>query len=492
MSGGAAPLLVVAGFTRRYPGVTALDAVDLRVAPGEVVALLGENGAGKSTLVELVAGTLRPDGGTMELEGAAFAPDDPRAAWARGVAAVHQHLHLVEAFTVGENLELALPAPRRRELARRWRELGAGLDLELPRLDAPVAGLGIGQRQWVEVGLALLVEPRLLLLDEPTAVLTPREAEALFATVRRLAAGGTGVLFITHRLDEVQQVADRVVVLRRGRVAAELGARVPSRALAEAMVGELVPPVEAVPARPGPVVARLVEVAAPPRLAPLDLALRVGELVVLAGVDGNGQSEAAERLAGLAEGPGWLELDGRRLARPHPADLRRRGVWVVPADRTREGLLPGLTVAENLVLGRHRDAPFIRHGLLRPEEIRRAASRLIKELQVAGRPSQPAGGLSGGNQQKLLVGRALAARPRVLVAIHPTRGLDVAAQRTVRRLLLEARATGVAVLVVTADLDEARTLGDRILVLSRGRVVGEGDRSTPLERLAQWVGGEAA
>lgn len=479
-------MLEVADLARRYGATVALDGVGFAVAAGEVVALLGENGAGKSTLVEIVGGGLRADRGRMLLDGVPYLPRDPLRARVAGVSVVHQHFQLVEAFTVAENLALSLGPMPPAELGRRRTALERELGVRLPPVEAPVRALSVGERQWLEVARALLTGPRLLLLDEPTAVLTPGEAEGLFATVRRLTARGAAVLFITHRLDEVRRVADRVVVLRRGLMAAELDPRAPASALAAAMAGEG-PTVAARPDRAlGPVAARLLGVAAPPRLQPFDLELRAGEVVALAGVDGNGQVEAAARLAGLADGPGTVEVGGQRVRRPEPGVMRRLGVSVIPADRAREGVVPTLSVAENLVLGTPLRFP------LRPSELAIRAESMIRRYALVGRPEQPAGELSGGNQQKLVVARALEGGPRVVVAMHPTRGLDLQAQTAVRRLLLEAAAGGAAVLAVTADLDEARELGDRILVLSRGRVVGCGDRGTPFPTLARWLGGEVA
>jgi simple sugar transport system ATP-binding protein len=349
-----------------------------------------------------------------------------------------------------------------------------------------VRALSVGERQWLEVARALLTQPRLLLLDEPTAVLTPGESERLFATVRGLSESGVAVLFITHRLDEVRRAADRVLVLRRGLMVAELPSQAPTAELAAAMTGEETPVASGPERTPGSVVARLEGVASPPRLQPLDLELKAGEVVVLAGVDGNGQVEAAARLAGLSRGPGTVEVGGERVRRPEPDVMRRLGVAVIPADRAREGVVPTLSVAENLVLGTPLRFP------LRRSELALQAHEMIGRYALVGRPEQPAGELSGGNQQKLVVARALEGRPRVVVAMHPTRGLDLHAQVAVRRLLLEAAAAGTAVLVVTADLEEARELGDRILVLSRGRVVGSGDRATPFSTLARWLAGEVA
>ncbi len=485
------PRLAIRGLVHRWGPVAALDGVAFAVDPGEVVALLGENGAGKSTLVELLSGGVALQEGTLELDGRPYAPRSPRQARRAGVVAVHQHFQLVEAFTVAENLALAGTggAGPDREA---WRRLEEATGLELPPLHLPVGTLGVGERQRLEIGRALLARPGLLLLDEPTAVLTPAEAGALFCAVRRLAEEGVAVLFITHRLEEVARAAHRVVVLRHGRVVAEGGADTDPAALARAMVGR----VPGSPERPlrkrGPVCARLEGVAVPPVLAPLDLALASGEITVLAGVDGNGQVAAARRLAGLERGPGTVVVGGRRLENPSPGELRALGVRVVPGDRTREGVVSGLTVAENLALGRHREPPFTRNGLLDPAGLLREGARLVEAYGIAGAPGQPCSALSGGNQQKVVVARAVAARPRVLVAIHPTRGLDVAARTTVHAHLLAAAARGAALLVVTSDLAEARALGDRILVFSRGRVVGEGGPDTPGELLARWVGGEAA
>ncbi len=476
------------GLTRRFVGVTALDGVDLEVTAGKVVALLGENGAGKSTLVEILAGRLRADSGELLLAGHEWTPTTPRDAWRAGLAVVHQHFQLVEAFTVSENLELATGG---RDVAPHWAQLERDLEMSLPAIAATVRGLGVGERQWLEIGKALLGRPQVLLLDEPTAVLAPREADRLFAVVRRLAARGTGVVFITHRLDEVRRLADQVVVLRHGRVVTRLAGDTPTSLMAEAMTGRLPEP----PPRPtmarGALAARLVGVAVPPRLAPLDLELYAGEIAVLAGVDGNGQVAAAERLAGLSRGPGRVEVRGRVVAHPEPSMMREVGVVVIPADRTREAVVPSLSVAENLLLGRHRQPPAGGRWL-DPGRVTASAVELIERFAVAGHPDQRMGELSGGNQQKVAVARALAGEPRVVVAIHPTRGLDIAAQLQVHHHLLSAAAAGAAVLVVTSDLGEATALGGRVLVMSRGRVVGEGDRSTPREVLGRWLGGEAA
>lgn len=485
------PLLSIRGLSRRFGELAALDGVNLEVRAGEVVALLGENGAGKSTLVEILAGGLAAHAGTVELDGAPYRPADPRQARAAGVGVVHQHFQLVEAFTVAENLQLAtgLAGGRLGPLRQRMERT---LGLPLPAPEAVAAGLAVGERQRVELAKALAVEPRLLLLDEPTAVLTPGEAEALIAGLRRLAKEGTGVVFITHRLDEVARVADRVVVLRRGRVVAETSAAAPMETLARAMVGEL--PKQGVPrvGAPGEVVLEGKGLAVPGRLLPLDLKLRAGEVVAAAGVDGNGQAALAERITGLARGPGMLELAGWRTPGHDPGELRRRGIWLVPGERVREGIVGPMTVAENLALGRHRDRPLARHGWLSPRELRRRVEALIAGFGIAGEPGQRADTLSGGNQQRVVVARALAARPVVLAAVHSTRGLDVAAEAAVEARLLEAAAAGCALLLVTSDLEAARRLAHRILVFSRGRVVGRGGPETPPEVLARWVGGVAA
>ncbi len=475
---------------RSFAAVQALAEVSFTVARGEIVALLGENGAGKTTLVEIVAGRLRPDHGEVRLDGQTIHAHSPRDVQRRGVAVVHQHFQLVEAFTVEENLRLASAG----EISRaRWQEVESTLGLQLPNPQARVRELTVGQRQRVEIGKALLYRPSLLLLDEPTAVLTPAETEVLFQDLRQLTANGTAVLLITHRLDEVRAVADRAVVLRGGRLVGTFPGSAPSAQLSTAMVGRIPPQ----PARPEPPktsapIAQLRAVAVPGHLQPTDLDLHAGEIVVLAGVDGNGQSALAERLAGLTDGPGTITVAGRRVDGQHPATLRRLGVWAIPADRRREGVAGGLSVAENLVLGRHRRPPLCSRGLLDPRQVEREAEAVISQLGVVGTPDQMAAELSGGNQQKLAVARVLAGDPRVVAAVHPTRGLDVAAQTAVRSLLIECAARGAAVLVVTADLEEALAIGHRVVVLSRGQIVGSGEPTTPIETLARWIGGEVA
>jgi len=490
MTQGTDPLLEISALTRRFPRVTALDRVTFALDSGEVVALLGENGAGKSTLVEILAGSLRASTGTMRLGGREFHPRDPRASRAHGVGIVHQHFQLVEAHTVAENLGLYLPDRSLADVVAQWRALAQELAVTLPAPEATVATLGVGERQWLEVGKALLEQPRLLVLDEPSAVLTPVEARSLFGVIARLAAHGTGVLFITHRLDEVAQVASRVVVLRRGATVAQLPADAGSASLAEAMTGVPPSPSPRGQRPPGTLIAQLIKVSQPPRLHPFNLRLHRGEIVVLAGVEGCGMLTAAARLAGLETGPGSVMLDGKDISNHPPSLFRRLGVAVIPGNRTREGIAPTLSVAENLYLGKLQ-ASAARERCT-PRVVLSHARKLIEMYAIVATPQQPMHELSGGNQQKVVVARTIAASPRVLVAIHPTRGLDVAAQLAVHDQLEVAAAAGVAILLVTADLDEARALGDRIIVLSRGTVVGEGDRLTPPEILVQWLGGAAA
>jgi ABC-type uncharacterized transport system ATPase subunit len=463
---------------RLFGFLKALDEVSFDVASSEVLALLGENGAGKSTLVEILGGRLRPSEGTIALDGQPYAPGDAREARRHGISVVHQHFQLVESFTVEENLRLA--GADSKHIGQLWHNLGSDLALDLPNLRTPVRQLGVGERQWLEIGKALLFQPRVLLLDEPTAVLTPLEASRLFEVINTIAVRGAAVIYITHRLDEVREVASRTVILRRGKVVFSGDASTQASELAERMIGPI-PPIKRPQHAKGAVVARLKGIKAPPKLHTLDLEIASGEITVLAGVDGNGQTVVAERLAGLSDGPGSIEIDGKTIDHAEPFELRRHGVALIPGDRSRQGIAPSLSVAENLALGQRG---------LKMKNLSQFAEPVLERFKVKGHSDQAIEELSGGNQQKIVVGRCIQAKPKVLVAIHPTRGLDVRAQQQVHKALFEAAAGGSGVLAVTADLDEARFIGDRILVFSRGRVIGEGNRETSAEVLSGWFGGE--
>ena len=530
----AAPALALSSITKRFGAFTAVDRVSLAVAPGEVLALVGENGAGKSTLIQVASGLYRADEGTVEAHGLALAPGDPRAAIAAGIGVVHQHFMLIGPLPVWENVVLG-QEPRRsgllgalgaidRERARAEVKAAAekaGLQLDV---DALVETLGVGAQQRVEIVKQLWRGARVLILDEPTAVLSPGEARELVATVRKLAAEGRSVIFISHKLPEVLAVSDRIAVLRRGKlVLTARAAETSAGLLAEAVMGVAASAAAATlglqPATVSAPVSASVSISgSAPRLVARDLAcdsdrgrpalrglsfeLRAGELLGVAGVDGNGQKELSELLCGLRAGTGALLLEGQDGLAPggwadHPGAARRAGVVHLPEDRHKHALCGPLTLEENVALGFHWLPPYARGrgGMLinRPGRLAKAEA-LLREFDV--RPPDPqalAAGLSGGNQQKLVVARELGGgpAPRLVVAVQPSRGLDFVATARVHQALRAARDAGAAVIVLSLDLDELRSLADRILVLYDGRATGTCAPSASDEELGRLMLGQA-
>jgi general nucleoside transport system ATP-binding protein len=450
---------------KRFGATEALRGASLVVEPGSIHALLGENGAGKTTLVRTLYGSVRPDSGEIQVDDRPVAIDGPRAALALGIALVPQHSMLVPALSVAENLVLGesgsawLP---RHELHARARDLLANAGLSLDPT-ARADSLAVGEMQRLEIARALARGARVLVLDEPTAVLAPSEVYDLLAHLRALRERGISVVLISHKLDEITAVCDWVTVLRGGvSVESRALAGMTAAQLGELMVGDALPPPGRPPAtEPGPLALRLRALCAP-GLRELELELRAGELVALAGIDGNGQQPLEELFAGVAAvTSGKLELLRPPLA-------------VLSADRHRTGLVLELSVAENLVLpeaARGGEPPVFRGGLLRALELERVARAAIARFGIRARPADPAGVLSGGNQQKVCVARALRAQPGVLIAVNPTRGLDVAATAAVREELRAQARGGAAVLVISTELDEVLELGQRIFVLFRGRLL---------------------
>ncbi len=481
---GPPPLLQMTGVTKRFPGVVANDAVDLSVARGEVHALLGENGAGKSTLVHILYGLQAPDAGEIRLDGRPVRFRSPRDAMAARIGLVAQHFHLARRHTVAENLALALndtPAlfPTR-SLRARVAPLADRYGFEV-RLNARVGTLSPGEQQRVEILKALLQGAELLILDEPTSVLTPQEADRLFAAVEVMKAEGKGVVLISHKMDEVLRVADRITVLRGGRVVARREAgEADAGELATLMVGRTVRRGrrDAAP-EPGAVRLRIEELRVDgekgePRLADVSFDVRGGEIVGVAGVAGNGQAELAQVLTGLrAPTSGRIRLDDRDVAGLNVRTLFERGVVHIPEDRNLVGVVGSMQVAENLVMRRHRQEPFARGRRLDWRAVGAHADEAIRRHHIAA-PSRATvtKTLSGGNVQKVILARELDGRPGLVVASHPTYGLDVAATEETHRLLRAQRDAGAAVLLVSEDLDELLELADRIVVLFRGRVTG--------------------
>jgi simple sugar transport system ATP-binding protein len=490
MSEEARPILEVRGVTKRFPGVVANEAVDLTLREGQVLCVLGENGAGKSTLMNTIFGLYQPDAGEILLRGERVRFDSSRDAITAGIGMVHQHFQLIPVFTVAENVMLGNELRRGLRLdldaaRERIRELGRRYGLTIDP-DAVVGDLSVGEQQRVELIKALFREADVLILDEPTAVLTPGEVDELFGVVRTLVDQGKSIIFITHKLREVLAVADHIVVLRRGKVVGEADpASATQQSLATLMVGRDVSfTIDKAPAEPGEVVLEATQVwveddRGVTTVADLDLEVRSGEVFGIAGVEGNGQRELVEALMGMrAIQRGGVVICGRNVTNASPREVAELGVGHVPEDRGKHGLVGPFSLADNLVLNRYHQRPFSRRGLRDDAAIRRGAVELVREFDVRTPSTDvPVSTLSGGNQQKVIVARELSGDVRLLVAAQPTRGLDVGSIEFIHRRIIELRDRGAAVLLVSAELDEVLSLSDRIGVIYRGTLVGTFERS---------------
>jgi simple sugar transport system ATP-binding protein len=480
-------LLEMREITKRFPGVTANDRISFDLLPGEVHALVGENGAGKTTLMKILYGLNRPDSGSISVKGARISIRGPRDAIRRGIGMVHQHFMLFQPFSVLENIilgeeshtagVLALGA-QRRKIVELMQENRLVVDI-----DARVEDLSVGVQQRVEILKILFRGANILIFDEPTAVLTPQEVDELFKTFREITRQGKGIIFISHKLDEVLSIADRITVIRQGRVVQTMdraGATKPR--IAELMVGKpVLLEVDRPAIQPGPSVLEIrdLRVKTPRNPATVDgvsFEVHAGEIYGIAGVEGNGQSELVRAIAeGADVESGEILLGGRDVARWPVRKRREQGIAHIPEDRQKYGLLLSFSLAQNLALGRHHRPPFAtRFSTVNFRAIRESAREIIGRFDIRT-PSEetPAHALSGGNQQKAVVARELSAQPKLLLASQPTRGVDIGATEFIHRQLMNARSEGKAVLLVSADLDELLALSDRVGVMFKGRIIKE-------------------
>ncbi|HUJ56413.1 MAG TPA: ABC transporter ATP-binding protein [Gaiellaceae bacterium] len=488
MTEETATILELRGITKRYPGIVADDHVDFDLQRGEVHALLGENGAGKSTLMNILYGLTRPDEGEIVMGEKTVSFSSAKDAIEAGIGMVHQHFMLIPVMTVAENIVLGVEPARsgivldEAGAERRVRELSQQFGLSV-HPTALVANITVGQQQRVEILKALYRGAEILILDEPTAVLTPQEASELFEIVRSLRADGKAIIFISHKLNEVLEIADRITVLRRGKkidTVPREGAT--EEGLARMMVGrEVLLRVDKAPASPGEVSLEVedLHVLDDRKLETVrgvSFSVRGGEIVAIAGVDGNGQTELVEAITGLRPTESGSVRVGSRRFEGHldPREMIGAGIGHIPEDRHRRGLVLEFNLAENLALHDYDVPPDSRFGWLYPKRLVQRAVRLIQEFDIrGGGPFTLASSLSGGNQQKVVVAREVARNPVVLIAAQPTRGLDVGAIEYVHRRLVAERDAGRAILLVSLELDEVLSLADRILVMYEGRIVGE-------------------
>jgi len=499
-----APAVELIGIGKRFPGVVANHDVDVTIRPGTVHALVGENGAGKSTLMKILYGVQRPDEGTIRIGGTEVSPKSPTDAIEQGVGMVFQHFMLADNLTVLENLILGAESlhgigdDARAELGRISERFGFGLEP-----DVLVEKLGVAARQRLEIAKVLYRGARIIILDEPTAVLVPQEVDALFDNLRELKDAGNSVLFISHKLDEVLAIADDITVMRRGTTVGTADpATATKRQLAEMMVGAELPSPETGESTVTDDVqlqldgVTLVDEFGRHLLSDISLTIRRGEVLGIAGVEGNGQTEIVETIMGMRiPTSGMVRLGDRDVTRWHTRKLRESGIGYIPEDRQRHGLLLDSPLWENRVLGHQTRPPSAKGPWINRSGARKDTQRIIEEYDVRTPGIDvPARTLSGGNQQKFIVGREMSGDPVLLVASHPTRGVDVGAQAAIWEHIKRARRAGLAVLLISADLDELIGLSDTIEVILRGRMVGTFDPAavTPQDLGTAMTGGEAA
>jgi len=503
-------VLRLRGITKQFGDLVANDAIDLDLARGEILALLGENGAGKTTLMNILFGHYVADAGEADVADASGAlaqlrGGSPNASLLAGIGMVHQHFTLAENLSALDNIVLgtdSLFRPWQRQRDAR-RKLAALMDRSglLVDLDATVATLSVGERQRIEILKALYRDARILILDEPTAVLTPQESESLFATLRRLASDGLSVVFISHKLAEVLAISDRVTVLRGGKVVANVAtAGTDGPRLAEIMVGRPIPPTVRQPMAPGEAVLELAEVHVPgehnrPALTDASLQVRRHEIIGIAGVSGNGQAALSNLICGLTtHDHGRFDIFGRAAIVGSPGRMIAAGVGRIPEDRLHDGIVSGMVVWENLLLEDYKRAEFVSAGFLRHGAARANARKVIDAFDVrCPGPEAPTHLLSGGNIQKLILGRVLNRQPDLILANQPTRGLDIGAVTYVHSRLLEARGAGAGVILISEDLDELLALSDRVAVLYRGRLSpAMATEDVTIRRLGLMMAGQAA
>lgn len=489
--------LELRGITKRFPGVVANDNVNLALNTGEVLSLIGENGAGKSTLMSVLYGMYKPDEGQIVIDGTELMFASPADAIAAGIGMVHQHFMLVPVFTVAENVVLgveptgALGKLNIDEARRMVREISDKYNLDLDP-DAVIEDLPVGVQQRVEIVKVLLRDAKVVVFDEPTAVLTPSEIIEFFEIVKTLVSAGRGVVFITHKLKEALNIADRIAVLRRGKVVGEVDPKTATESqIAEMMVGRPVQlTVDKNSAKAGEVVLKVTDLTVldadgRTHVENVSFEVHAGEIVGIAGVQGNGQTELVEALTGLRKATsGVITLDGKDLTHSNPRERHQMGMAHIPEDRQRQGLVGGLSVAENLVLTRYHDDQFS-HGVIVDWEAADAiAETLITEYDIRTPNKETGvGTLSGGNQQKVIVARELSRDLRLTIAAQPTRGVDVGSIEYIHSRIVKERDAGTAVLIVSTELEEVMSLSDRLLVMYRGKVVAELDpkKVTPME-----------
>ena len=525
-SEGGAVRLELRGITKRYGALVANDEISLDVEPGQIHALLGENGAGKTTLMNVLYGLTQPDEGEILADGEPVTLRSPKDAIAAGFGMVHQHFMLVPVFTVAENVTLGEERTRRlrlpdrigrirlpslpsvpnpmglldhRSMRREVRELSETYGLRVDP-DARVEELPVGVQQRVEIIKALVRQANVLILDEPTSVLTPGETEELFTIMRQLKAGGRSIIFISHKLKEVQAIADVITVIRRGKVVGQRPPTASDEELAALMVGRQVAlRVSKTPAKPGDVVLEVSDLRVDDERGQhavdgVSFQVRAGEILGIAGVQGNGQTELCEALMGLLPAAGGsVRLDGREITTHSPRQRIRDGIGYVPEDRQADGLVATFSVADNMILDVFDRPPYARGIALNLAAAQENATARVAQFDVRTTSVEtPVGTLSGGNQQKVILARELGRDVRVLVASQPTRGLDVGSIEFVHKRIIEERDKGVAVLIISAELDEVYALADRIAVMYEGRITGFRPPTVPVEELGMLMAGAGA